>query len=127
MPVFKGLLVDAAGTLLCPSEPAAEVRRGTRRMLAAGGAAAWAASHYCEPSVTHCLSRAAALLLQVYLRVAKKYGCDLSADEVLRRYRWAGGHVQTGCRTRLCGSALAAVSAAPCWQRALRCMQWAAL
>lgn len=28
LPVFKGLLVDAAGTLLCPSEPAAEVRAG---------------------------------------------------------------------------------------------------
>lgn len=29
------------------------------------------------------------MFAQVYLRVAKKYGCDLSADEVLRRYRWA--------------------------------------
>jgi FMN phosphatase YigB (HAD superfamily) len=60
MPVFKGLLVDAAGTLLCPSEPAAEV----------------------------------------YLRIAKKYGCDLSADEVLRRYRrayntpWGGSTIR---------------------------------
>ncbi|PSC73910.1 haloacid dehalogenase-like hydrolase domain-containing 3 [Micractinium conductrix] len=48
-PRFKGLLVDAAGTLLSPSEPAAEV----------------------------------------YLRYARKYGCDLSPLEVLQRFRAA--------------------------------------
>ncbi|KAL4425845.1 hypothetical protein ABPG75_009861 [Micractinium tetrahymenae] len=48
-PRFRGLLVDAAGTLLSPSEPAAEV----------------------------------------YLRYAKKYGCNLNPQEVLQRYRQA--------------------------------------
>lgn len=38
LPVFKGLLVDAAGTLLCPSEPAAEVRAGGVRHHRQAGA-----------------------------------------------------------------------------------------
>lgn len=49
IPPFRGLLVDAAGTLLSPSEPAAEV----------------------------------------YLRYASKYGCCLSSNEILHRFRSA--------------------------------------
>lgn len=49
VPPFRGLLVDAAGTLLLPSEPAAEV----------------------------------------YLRYAARYGCCLTADQILQRFRVA--------------------------------------
>ncbi len=90
MPVFKGLLVDAAGTLLSPSEPAAEVRWGRPASMPE---AAWAAKFRGPLTQRTSFSQAdfSPPGLQVYLRIAKKYGCDLSANEVLRRYRWACG------------------------------------
>lgn len=69
---YRALLVDAAGTLLIPSEPAAEVVPVPMLILAAcvccpfGFLISW---------------------LQVYLRYGEKYGVTLSPHEVLLRFR----------------------------------------
>lgn len=65
---YSALLVDAAGTLLVPSEPAAEVRTSaTKTQLAY--------NILTEPCI------------QVYLRYGCKYGVSLSSSEVLARFR----------------------------------------
>lgn len=106
MPKFRGLLVDAAGTLLIPSEPAAEVREGWNRaparclleqsaspLPAASVASRLAAPLRCPCPLCYCSAvltlLPAPLSAQVYLRIAKKYGCELSPDEVLQRFRCA--------------------------------------
>ncbi len=75
MPRPKGLLLDAAGTLISPSEPAAEVRQ-----------AAYCDASGQSPLVLFGRERVCAPL-QVYLRFAGRYGCKLSEAEVLRNFR----------------------------------------
>ena len=68
---YRALLVDAAGTLLIPSEPAAEVVPGVCLC-------------FCMALATLALK---ALQLQVYLRFGGKYGVKFTAEEVLTRFR----------------------------------------
>ena len=42
----------------------------------------------CTPPLPSASIPLFCALLQVYLRYARKYGCDLSEQEVLRRFRW---------------------------------------
>lgn len=77
-PQLKGLLVDAAGTLLLPSEPVAEVGEGED----VGVRVATAQSH---SHTATCHMRT----VQVYLHHARKYGCTLSAEQVLDNFREA--------------------------------------
>ena len=76
----------------CP--PRSQQQRYTLRVVGACGAArlrllaiAHRGSAAGQTATGGCVPRRV-LLLQVYLRYARKYGCDLSEQEVLRRFRW---------------------------------------
>lgn len=88
-PVFKAVLVDAAGTLLIPSEPAAQVPDEDNERVAHTSFA------HIPLIVPHRIHTT-----QVYLRYASKYGVTLPEEEVLRRFRkayntpWGRSHIR---------------------------------
>ena len=72
-PQFKALLLDAAGTLLAPSEPAAQARSPAHDLY--------------HLAIWKICSQQQATSLQVYLRYGARFGITRSEAEVLAHFR----------------------------------------
>lgn len=117
---LKALLVDAAGTLISPSEPVAEVIQPVKIAEASMYMSQFKSTTQTVPEMKFasmrcqrcqayfhviwlCLSADKLVNLQIYLKYAREYGCTLTEQQVLQNFRRAFSSPWTHSLTRYVG------------------------